>query len=292
MGTFDAAIDELLARRAGRPPSPAIDVPTVDAWCAAFGSDWPERRVDVLPGIAFTTFVRPVAPPASGAAAPTGVVLHDEVKRVLDLPVAIAVGYELELQGPARVGDVLRSEERVATIGAERETRFGPGREWVIEVATSSAAGPVGIERFRMLGYRPGASSSSSTPATGRGDEEVAVSWTDRLSLGRDDIIRLATANRVWAAAHHRRDEAIAFGLPDIILDTSSHVALWAGAAQRRRPDRPIASVELEMRRPILPDVAVDVVGIDHVDEVEIDVEVVASVDGRVASRASVHFAS
>ena len=216
--------------------------------------------------------------------APTGLALHDQLKALLDFPVAIAVGYELEVAGEVRVGDQLVSVERIADLGEERATKFGPGRDWVIEVATSTDAGAlVGVEKFRMLGYRPG-EASAVTPRTAQ--EPMSFTWTEDFTVSTDSIRRDAAANHVWAPAHHHTEAAQKAGLADIILDTSSQVARLASAAQQHRPAERIVSVELAMKRSILPGATVTMGGIEDGRTTIVS----AVVDGREVSRATVTF--
>ena len=280
------ALAQLFERRVQREVSAPVERNTIEEWTAFFGSAWPECAGDVAPSVMYTTFVRPAHAPPPGETPPTGVVLHDELKALLDLPVAIAVGYELEIAGEVRVGDQLVAVERIAEVGEERTTKFGPGRDWIIEVATSTSTGvAIGVEKFRMLGYRPG--ETGSRPP--RLHEELAgFDWNEELDVDADFIVRGASANHVWAGAHHHRDAARAAGLPDIILDTSSQVALLAGAAQRRFPSRRIRSVDLAMKRPLLPGAKVMLAGSDG----ERSTVVSAVVDEREASRANITFAN
>ena len=280
----DDALRQLLEKRVRRELSAPVEQTTIDEWCAVFGNEWPECVGDVAPSVMYTTFVRPPHPPAAGESAPTGVVLHDNLKALLKLPVAIAVGYELEVAGEVHVGDQLVSVERIADLGEERATKFGPGRDWVIEVATSTDAGAlVGVEKFRMLGYRPG-ESAAAKPRTPQ--EPVPFTWTEEFIVSADAIRREAAANHVWAPAHHHTEAAQKAGLADIILDTSSQVARLAGAAQRQRPNTRIVSVDLAMKRSILPGAMVTMGGIENGQTTVVS----AVVDGRETSRATVTF--
>jgi len=281
----DDALRQLLERRVTRDPSSVVTQEVVDAWTSVFGTDWPECIGDVVPSIMYTTFARPSVAPVPGEAAPTGVVLHDDLKTLLELPVAIAVGYELNLSGVVRVGDQLLSEERIAELGPERSTKFGPGRDWVIEVASSTTAGElVGVERFRMLGYRPGQAGAAPSRTS---PKPAIFAWTEDFTVTTDSIRREAEANHVWAGAHHHTEAAQNAGLSDIILDTSSQVARLAGAAQRRRPTDRIVSIDLAMKRSILPGATVTLGG----TEAEHTTTVSAVVDGRETSRVTVTFA-
>lgn len=282
----DDALKQVLERTVRRDPSAVVSREVVGTWSAVFGGDWAECGGNIVPTLMYTTFVRPSAPPAPGDEAPTGVVLHDQLKTLLNLPVAIAVGYEIELTGMLRIGDQLISTERVSDLGPERPTKFGPGRDWVIEVSSSTTAGqPVGVERYRMLGYRPG-QAGESPPMRSPGAESRTWTWTDTEDVSAETIRASAAANHVWAPAHHHREAAQRAGLPDIILDTSSQVAMMAGAAQRRRPHDRVVGVDLAMRRPILPGVSVTLSGSHD----ESSATVSASVDGREVSRATITF--
>jgi len=281
-------LDDLLAQRVERAASAPVDADTVARWCAVLGDGWAADADVVVPALMYPTFVRPSSPPSADVPA-TGVVLHDDLKQALDLPIAIAVGYELELVGAVQPGDRLVAVERVASVGEPRASRLGEGRDWVIEVATATTTGaPVGVERFRMFGYRTDVAPTTSGAASNPPPPDVGPDWTETLAVDADFIVRAATANHVWAPAHHRSAAARAAGLPDIILDTSSQVALLAGAAQRRRPSTPLRSVELAMRRPILPGVEVVIGGVDDAA----DTVVTATVDGVVVSRSVVRFAT
>ncbi|MFM8863089.1 MAG: hypothetical protein ACKOIA_11665 [Acidimicrobiia bacterium] len=291
---MDDGLARVLARQVERPPSAPVDPATVARWCAVFDDDRVTGVDAVVPALMYPTFVRPSSPPSTEVPA-TGVVLHDELKQVLGLPIAIAVGYELDLVGAVGVGDRLVATERVASVGEPRTSRLGVGRDWGIEVTTTTTTGaPVGIERFRMFGYRTegasmpsGATSSPPTSAASTA-AEVGADWTETLAVDAEFIVRAATANRVWAPAHHRSTAARAAGLSDIILDTSSQVALLAGAARRHRTAAPLRSVELSMRRPILPGAEVVLAGIDD----GADTRVTATVVGVAVSRSVVRFAT
>lgn len=278
------ALKQLLDQRVQRDPSLVVTQEVVATWTAEFGAHWAECEGDVVPSLMYTTFARPPAPPTAGEVAATGLALHDQLKALLDLHVAIAVGYELELSGVIHIGDQLVSAERITNLGEERSTKFGPGRDWTIEVATATQAGsPVGIERFRMLGYRPG---EPGTPQPRKVQEPLAFAWEEHFSVTTESIRREAAANHVWAPAHHHTDAAQKAGLADIILDTSSQVARLAGAAQRHRPTERILSVDLTMKRSILPGATVTLGGIEE----DRTTRVSALVDGREVSQATISF--
>jgi len=276
----------MLERTLVRSPSAPIDSAVVDNWCSVFGEQWAERSKKIIPTLMYPTFLRPPAPPLPGQSFATGLGLHDELKLFLNFPVAIATGYALELIGSAFLGDQLNSQERIVELGPERATKFGIGREWVIEVASTRTNGePVGVERFQMLGYRPG-ESGAAPPRTQ--SEFGAVSWIEELRIDRDYMLRSAAVSHVWAPAHHHRDAARAAGLADIILDTSSQVAMFARLAQNRRPRKRIASVQLVMKRPIFPAANLAIQGYEEADVTTIS----AFVEGRETSRVVVTFST
>jgi hypothetical protein len=124
----DDALGQLLEQRVQRDRTSVVTPEVVSAWTAEFGAHWAECEGDVVPSVMYTTFARPPAPPAAGEVAPTGLALHDQLKAVLDLPVAIAVGYELELSGVVHIDDQLISAERIADLGEERSTTIDPAR--------------------------------------------------------------------------------------------------------------------------------------------------------------------
>jgi len=287
---MDDGLARVLARRVERTAPAPVDGDTVARWCARFGEDWAVDPEGGVPVVMYPTFLRPGCPSDDGRPA-TGV-LGDELTEALGLPAAIAVGYELDLIGALGPGDRLAAVERVAWVGAPRSSRLGDGRDWVIEVSTSILGGaPVGVERFRMFGYRSGADGVAAGPVPTVPtvpEVEVGSDWSETVPVDAGFIVGAASAHRVWAPAHHRADAARAAGLPDIILDTSSQTALFAGAARRRRPGTAVRSVELSMRRPILPGVEVVIGGVERDDHTV----VTATVDGTVASRSVVRFAT
>ena len=277
----DAELRVLLDRRVERPISEPVDSQTVATWCETFGWDRPPGDVRI-PALVYPVFLRPATPPER--AAETGVVLHDELKSALGFPVAIAIGYEIELLGEVRVADRLCPVERIGVLGDERVTRFGPGREWVIEISTTTVEGhDVGVERFRMLGYRPGDGVGGTSRSHAVPNEST---WSETRSIDAENIRHLARAARVWAGAHHDTDAARAAGLDDIILDTSSQVALLTAAARRHRRDGEPTQVSLTMRRPVLPASNLVIGGIDR----GLQTTVRASVDGRETSSAVITF--
>ena len=293
-----------MAERIERDAPASVDAASVRNWCDVFGEDRVRHSVDrkgwVAPPTMLATFGRPATDPGDGS---TQLGLHDQLKAELSLPVGIALGYELECHAMAREGDRLRSVERIASVGELRSTRLGPGRDWVIEVATSNQSDElVCIERWSMLGYDPNAVSSTDAPAATRSApsaaEDGASTWSSTIEVTRDLVIGGATANRVWALGHHDDDAARAAGLAGIILDTSTwvsiagmHASKWIG--HDARP----GGIDLTMRRSVgvgdtielCGDIVGDVVDGHGVRWVSIDV--VGRVRGRIVATAMVRLA-
>lgn len=297
----DDVIAQLMTERIERDAPTAVDQASVDAWCEFFGEDRARHRTTtdgwVVPPAMTAVFGRPVVAPIDGS---TQLGLHDRLKDQLGLPVGIAVGYELECHAPLHDGDRLSSVERIASVGDLRDTKFGPGRDWVVEVASANAAGDlVGIERWSMLGYDPSQSvrSTRAHATTAPGDDEPSQ-WSATVEVTRDLVVGGATVDRVWTAGHHDDVAAKAAGLPGIILDTSTWVSLAATHAARwiggdPRPGR----VSLSMKRPMAVDDVVDLAGYLVGDVVDghgvrwVSVDIVGRVRGRVAAGALVRLA-
>jgi len=80
--------------------------------------------------------------------------LHFELKDFFGLREGIVGGYESEFHEPVRLGDRLRSVERVTEISDERTNRLGTGRSWIIEVRYLNQHDQLnGISRYRMYSY-------------------------------------------------------------------------------------------------------------------------------------------
>lgn len=304
----DSVIDALMAERIERVGPTSVDAASVEAWCSFFGEVRERHAVTadgwVVPPAMLATFGRPLVDPGDGS---TQLELHDRLKAELSLPVAIAVGYELECHAMVGEDDRLHSVERISSVGELRRTRFGPGRDWVIEVASVNRSGDlVCIERWSMLGYDPEAPSPPATPgasgassaSTPTSMDEATSSWTSTIAVSHDLVIGGATVNRVWARGHHEDAAAVAAGLPGIIVDTSTWVSLTAiHAAQWLGGDARPGSIALTMKRPVVVgdviELSGDIVGdvVDGVGVRWITVDVVGRVRDRIVVTAVVRLA-
>lgn len=303
-------LEALLDERVRREAFTAVEADTVARWCAFFDESRSRHDTDrggwVAPPEMVTTFLRPPAPPAPGEPLATNVALHERLKEALGLPVGIATGYELESHALVGAGDRLVSVERIAEVGPERDTRFGRGRDWVIEVVSSFTDGAragelVCVERWRMTGYDPAriaAAAGEQKMSDPSAESPEGSSMTSTVAVDRRFIVDGAAANRVWAIAHHDDEAAVAAGLPGVIVDTSTWVALAARAASTWLGGDPrVGSVSLSMRRPVIAGDDVQVQGevvadfVDGADVRRITVRVTALVRGRAAAVADVRLA-
>lgn len=79
---------------------------------------------------------------------------HFMVKDALGYPNGIVVEAEFEYHEPVRRGDRLRATQSLISLGEEKQTRLGLGREWVIGVTLTNQRGDcAGVQTFRFLGY-------------------------------------------------------------------------------------------------------------------------------------------
>jgi hypothetical protein len=80
--------------------------------------------------------------------------LHFMVKEALGLPHGLVTEVDLALHAPLRAGDSVRAEQILRSVGEPRQTRLGPGRDWIIDVVYRRPDGQLaGIQTLRLLGY-------------------------------------------------------------------------------------------------------------------------------------------
>jgi acyl dehydratase len=81
--------------------------------------------------------------------------VHFDLKESLGLPEAVMSDNTVTYYEPVRVGDVLRTCQRLRSVSAEKQTKLGTGRFWVIDVEYRNQRGDlVGIESWTGFGYR------------------------------------------------------------------------------------------------------------------------------------------
>jgi acyl dehydratase len=81
--------------------------------------------------------------------------IHFDLKAALDLPEAVMTDNTLTFHEPVRPGDLINTCQRLRSVSAEKMTRLGIGRFWVIDVEYRNQRGDlVGVESWTGFGYR------------------------------------------------------------------------------------------------------------------------------------------
>ena len=81
--------------------------------------------------------------------------VHFDLKEQLDLPEAVMTDNTVTFYEPVRPGDVLTTCQRLQSVSAEKKTKLGIGRFWVIDVEYRNQRGDlVGVESWTGFGYR------------------------------------------------------------------------------------------------------------------------------------------
>lgn len=81
--------------------------------------------------------------------------VHFDLKEKLGLPEAVMSDNTVTYYEPVRVGDVLRTCQRLRSVSGEKQTKLGAGRFWVIDVEYRNQRGDlVGVESWTGFGYR------------------------------------------------------------------------------------------------------------------------------------------
>jgi uncharacterized protein len=80
--------------------------------------------------------------------------VHFDLKDRLRLPEAVMTDNTMTFHEPVRPGDVLTTRQRLRSVSAEKTTKLGTGRFWVIDVEYHNQRGElVGIESWTGFGY-------------------------------------------------------------------------------------------------------------------------------------------
>ena len=81
--------------------------------------------------------------------------IHFDLKEAFDLPEAVMTDNTLIFHEPVRPGDRITSCQRLRSVSAEKDTKLGIGRFWVIDVEYHNQHGDlVGVESWTGFGYR------------------------------------------------------------------------------------------------------------------------------------------
>lgn len=196
------------------------------------------------------------APNRTAGALPLQV--HFDLKESLGLPEAVMSDNTIVFGAPVRPGDLLSTHQVLRSVSAEKTTRLGTGRFWVIDVEYRNPAGErVATESYTGFGYRRaaavdqtgptaaptespeidpaliGAPPGDATRPTGTASRTLAeVTQGDRLGtlthgVSATTVVLGALASRDWRPMHH--DYAFATrrnGVRDIFLNTPN-LAHW-----------------------------------------------------------------
>jgi acyl dehydratase len=102
-----------------------------------------------------STWLRPHHWAPGRTAAKLPLQIHFDLKEALDLPEAVMTDNTLVFHEPVRIGDAITSCQRLRSVSAEKDTKLGVGRFWVIDVEYRNQHGDVvGVESWTGLGYR------------------------------------------------------------------------------------------------------------------------------------------
>lgn len=81
--------------------------------------------------------------------------VHFDLKERLGLPEAVMTDNTMVFHEPVRPGDVISTCQRLRSVSAEKTTKLGTGRFWVIDVEYRNDRGDlVGVESWTGFGYR------------------------------------------------------------------------------------------------------------------------------------------
>ena len=114
----------------------------------------------VAPPTMLSVWFRPHhwAPGRTSVALPLQV--HFDLKERLGLPEAVMTDNTMVIYEPVRPGDVLSTRQILRSVSAEKTTKLGTGRFWVIDVEYMNQRSElVGVESYTGFGYRRQAAS-------------------------------------------------------------------------------------------------------------------------------------
>ena len=111
----------------------------------------------VAPPSMLSTWFRPHHWAPGRDVQPLPLQVHFDLKERLGLPEAVMSDNSITFYEPVRPGDVLSTCQRLRSVSAEKQTKLGTGRFWVIDVEYRNDRGElVGIESWTGFGYRRG----------------------------------------------------------------------------------------------------------------------------------------
>ena len=191
--------------------------------------------------------------------------VHFDLKERLGLPEAVMTDDTIEFHEPVRIGDLLSTHQVLRSVSAEKTTKLGTGRFWVIDVVYRNQRRElVAVETYTGFGYRrtappagettgttsagarpvgapvPGPEGGSAadrgpnrSPATGYGPRLLAGDVKAGMVLPEltyevtaTTVVLGALATRDWRPMHHDKDFAVVRnGTRDIFLNTPNQAA-------------------------------------------------------------------
>ncbi len=81
--------------------------------------------------------------------------VHFDLKERFELPEAVMTDNTIVFYEPVRPGDVISTAQVLQSVSAEKTTKIGTGRFWVIDVEYRNQRGElVGVESYTGYGYR------------------------------------------------------------------------------------------------------------------------------------------
>jgi acyl dehydratase len=81
--------------------------------------------------------------------------VHFDLKQALGLPEAVMTDNTITFYEPVRPGDTITTCQRLRSVSAEKQTKLGTGRFWVIDVEyRNDRRDLVGVETWTGFGYR------------------------------------------------------------------------------------------------------------------------------------------
>ena len=142
-----------------------------------------------------------------------------------------------------RPGDILTTCQRLRSVSAEKTTKLGTGRFWVIDVEYHNQRGElVGVESWTGFGYRRGDVMTRGHRRPGAVGDELPELDYDVTST---TVVLGALATRDWRPQHHDYHFATERnGVQDIFLNTPNQAAWferyltdWSGPRGRLGQD-------------------------------------------------------
>ncbi|MFQ5473729.1 MAG: MaoC family dehydratase N-terminal domain-containing protein [Dehalococcoidia bacterium] len=183
------------------------------------------RSVIAPPATVMTTFSMPFRwpwPPQSGEPDPH---IHYTIKELLDLPVGIINGIEVENHTPLQIGDRVSVSQKLVSISPWKKTRVGEGHFWTMDRIYRNQHGEiVTIERMTAFGY-------GRDEATGAARDSSSGGWSpaveEAIEGEKTGYQPPAYADRYWEDVNEG-DE-----LPQLVMPITTTRCAYLASATR-----------------------------------------------------------